>query len=90
MLIVKLRNAVKICDKMTFCTARFSWIKVRHLTDSRFKRIGGFRWMTFLAKSRNSGGTVFSKISIINKILIGRIVPHRKVVQSNKGRSLVS
>ena len=57
MLIVKLRNAVKICDKMTFCTARFSWIKVRHLTDSRFKRVGVFRRMTFLAKSRrNSGG----------------------------------
>ena len=56
-LIVKLRNAVKIYDKMTFCAARFSWIKVRHLTDSRFKRVGGFRRMTFLAKSRrNSGG----------------------------------
>ena len=56
MLIVKLRNAVKICDKMTFCAARFSWIKVRHLTDSRFKRVGVFRRMTFLAKSRRNSG----------------------------------
>ena len=64
MLIVKLRNAVKICDKMTFCTARFSWIKVRHLTDSRFKRVGVFRRMTFLAKSRRNSGGQSSDITV--------------------------
>ena len=60
-LIVKLRNAVKICDKMTFCAARFSWIKVRYLTDSRFKRVG-----VFLRKSRrNSGGQSFGHYGIM-------------------------
>ena len=39
---IKSRNAVKISDKLTFCAARFSSIKVRHLTDSRFKWVGAF------------------------------------------------
>ena len=67
MLIVKLRNAVKICDKITFCAARFSWIKVRYLTDSRFKRVGVFRRMTFLAKSRRNSGGQSSDITVCIK-----------------------
>ena len=62
--IVKLRNAVKICDKITFCTARFSWIKVRHSTDNNFKRVGFFRRMTYLAKSRRNSGGQSSDITV--------------------------
>ena len=64
MVIIKSRNAVKIRDKMTLCPARFSQINVRHLTDRWFKRVGVFRRMTFLAKSRRNSGGQSSDITV--------------------------